>query len=83
MSKAASPMAIVEPGWTLPLHTPHSKTVGKCRQHYERVFVGACGNVIKTGIGEGNTDIFGLGAVDLVPRIQPPLTQCEYMPLRQ
>ena len=35
-------------------------------QHDERIFVRACGNVIETGIGEGNADKFCLGAVNLV-----------------
>ena len=35
-------------------------------QHHQRLFVGAVGNGIEAGVGMGNADELGLGAVDLV-----------------
>ena len=52
-------------------------------QHDERIFVRACGNVIKTVSANGMRTYSAWVPSILLPRIQPPLTQCEYMPRRQ
>ncbi len=90
VSSAANPigpeptMATVEPGWTFPLSTPHSKPVGRMSLNMTNASSSA-----PSGIGYRLVSACGIRTNSawvpsiVLPRIQPPVVQWEYMPLRQ
>ncbi len=76
-------MATLEPGATLPFSTPHSKPVGRMS-----LSMTSASSSAPAGIGYRLVSACGMRTYSacvpsmLLPRIQPPVAQCEYMPLR-
>ena len=63
----APTIATVAPGCDLAVEHAAFEAGGQdVAQHHQRLLVGARGNRIEAGVGVGDADIFGLGAVDLV-----------------
>ena len=77
-------MATVDPGWTLPFSTPHSKPVGRMS-----LSMTSASSSAPSGIGCRLVSACGMRTNSAcvpsmrLPKIQPPVVQCEYMPLRQ
>ncbi len=76
-------IATLDPGATLPLSTPHSKPVGRMSLSITKASSSA-----PAGMGWRLVSACGMRTYSacvpsmVLPRIQPPVVQCEVMPLR-